>query len=205
MHIASGCEADSSECLAEFESDSSYCEAECCSSTRDKPYQPTSKLVLSNTRRIQGEGKNKQGRVVQTSWFSKHPWLTLCTTRWKLFCFTCSAAARKKQLVFSKNVDSAFISSGFCNWRKASEVFIKHELSSAHSEAVLKMTNTQDVGSQLDHAHKQEQRARREALIKQLSSLLFLLRQGLAIRGHDSDDGNLFQLLKLRSQKYLHG
>lgn len=36
--------------------------------------------------------------------------------------------------------------------------------------------------------------------MKQLSSLLFLLRQGLAIRGHEETDGNLFQLLKLRSQ-----
>ena len=39
-------------------------------------------------------------------------------------------------------------------------------------------------------------------LLKQLSSLLaiYLLHQGLAIRGHDDSEGNLFQLLKLRSE-----
>ena len=178
----------------------SLCGADCCSFTRDMPNQPTSKLVLAKTRRIQGRGKNKQGRLVQASWFKRHPWLTLCTTRQKLFCFYCSAAARKNLLVFSKNQDSAFISSGYCNWRKSSKAFLKHGYSSTHAEAVLKINSTQDIGSQLDYIHKEEQKARRESLLKQLSSLLFLLHQGLAIRGHNMEDGNLFQLLKLRSQ-----
>ena len=37
-------------------------------------------------------------------------------------------------------------------------------------------------------------------LLKQLSSLKFLLRQGLAIRGHNDRDGNLLQLMELRSE-----
>ena len=37
-------------------------------------------------------------------------------------------------------------------------------------------------------------------LLKQLSSLRILFRQGLAIRGHDKFDGNLEQLLQLRSE-----
>ena len=37
-------------------------------------------------------------------------------------------------------------------------------------------------------------------LLKQLVSLLYLLRQSLAIRGHDDSEGNLFQLLKLHSE-----
>ena len=36
--------------------------------------------------------------------------------------------------------------------------------------------------------------------MKQLSSLKFLLRQGLAIRGHNDKDGNLVQLMELRSE-----
>ena len=38
----------------------------------------------------------------------------------------------------------------------------------------------------------------RRMLMIQLSSLRFLLRQGLAIRGHDEIEGNLFQFLLLR-------
>lgn len=44
-----------------------------------------------------------------------------------------------------------------------------------------------------------EQKIRRDMLLKQLSSLKYLLQQGLAVRGHDDMEGNLVQLLMLRS------
>ena len=37
-------------------------------------------------------------------------------------------------------------------------------------------------------------------LLKVLSTLRYLVRQGLAIRGHHDDDGNLIQLLNCRSE-----
>ncbi|XP_035690920.1 zinc finger MYM-type protein 1-like [Branchiostoma floridae] len=40
------------------------------------------------------------------------------------------------------------------------------------------------------------QRLHRDGLLKQLSALKFLLRQGLAIRGHHDKDGNLYHLLQ---------
>ena len=40
---------------------------------------------------------------------------------------------------------------------------------------------------------------RQQMLIKQLSSLKYLVRQGMAVRGHEEMEGNLLQLLKLRS------
>lgn len=175
------------------------CAADCCNPSRDKPYQPDTKEILDRTKQIQGQGKNEQARYVQASWFKQHSWLTLCTSRQKLFCFYCSAASRSNLLVFSKNADTAFVSSAFFNWRKASEAFHKHEASQAHSEAMLKLSNKQDVGSQLDHAHKMEQKARRESLLKQLSSLRYLLRQGMAIRGHEASESNIIQLLQLCS------
>ena len=49
-------------------------------------------------------------------------------------------------------------------------------------------------------AHKKDQENRRQILFKQLFSLRYLLRQGLAIRGHNETEGNLIQLLKLRSE-----
>ena len=36
-------------------------------------------------------------------------------------------------------------------------------------------------------------------LIKQMESLCYLLRQGLAVRGHKETEGNLARLLKLRA------
>lgn len=44
-----------------------------------------------------------------------------------------------------------------------------------------------------------EQKVRQEMLAKQISSLRFLLRQGLAVKGHEDLESNLFQLLQLRS------
>ena len=52
----------------------------------------------------------------------------------------------------------------------------------------------------LSEAHKKEQERRCQMLIKQPSSLKYLLRQGLAIRGHDDKEGNLSQLLKLHGE-----
>ena len=57
----------------------------------------------------------------------------------------------------------------------------------------------QPVSQQLSSQRKAEQESRRMCLVKQLQSLAYLLRQGLAVRGHKSDEGNLQQLLKLRS------
>ena len=48
--------------------------------------------------------------------------------------------------------------------------------------------------------HADEQVKRREALLKQLSSLKYLVRQGTSIRGHKDDEGNLIEMLKCRSE-----
>ena len=51
----------------------------------------------------------------------------------------------------------------------------------------------------MDQSCKVEQTCRREMLIKQLESLRYLLKQGMAVRGHEEADGTLYQLLLLRS------
>ena len=90
---------------------------------------------------------------------------------------------------------------GFNNWRKALEKFSKHEASKSHSEAVLKMqcvTNV-NIGDIMVATCKQQQLFRQRMLVKQFASLRYLVRQGLAIRGHEENEGYLSQLLRLRS------
>ena len=99
-------------------------------------------------------------------------------------------------LDFNKNVDLAFVSAGFCNWRKASESFRKHETCQTHSKALLNLSRKQNIASQLDNAYKREDKLCREAFMKHLPSLRYLSRQGLPIRGHDPSEGNLFQYLQ---------
>ena len=85
--------------------------------------------------------------------------------------------------------------------KKASESFAQHEKSSIHNEAVLihSVMKQPSVSTQLNIQLVQEQRVNREILLKQLTSLRYILRQGLALQGHEEKEGNLMQLLYLRS------
>ena len=112
-----------STCTTVLESGSQGCDADCCNLTRDKPNQPTSKDILASTKRMQGS----QARYVQSNWFKQHTWLTLYTSRQKLFCFPCVTAMHRNLIVFSENAEASFVTTRFCNWRKASESFRKHE------------------------------------------------------------------------------
>lgn len=47
---------------------------------------------------------------------------------------------------------------------------------------------TKDVGEQLDRAHKAQKEKARDILLLILSSVRFLARQGLALRGDGSDN-----------------
>jgi len=53
--------------------------------------------------------------------------------------------------------------------------------------------------SQLNSKHESERQIATQCLIRIFSSIQFLTRQGLAVRGNTESDGNLIQLLKCRS------
>ena len=48
--------------------------------------------------------------------------------------------------------------------------------------------------------HAKTQSRNRQMFLKVISSLKYLLRQGLAVRAHKESEGNLYQLLLLRSE-----
>ena len=127
----------------------------------------------------------------------------MCSTRNKAFCYACRKANKKGLFNFSKYGDEAFITWGFNNWKKSLEKFRKHEASEAHKEAVMKLSfkkTAQVVDLMISSQLSNLQATRRSGLLKQITSLRFLLRQGLAIRGHSEDEGNLSQILKLRTE-----
>ena len=108
----------------------------------------------------------------------------------------------KGQLTMTKKYEEAFISHGFSNWKKACERLHRHQVRECHREALVKMKqlDAPSVSECLSSQARKEQAENREMLLKQLSTLRFLLRQGLAIRGHSEGDGNLVQLLHLRGE-----
>ena len=173
------------------------CTAECCLN-RMSPHQPLNDAILEATK----EQIGKQLRVFQKQWFKEFPWLTLCTTQNRVYCFYCRSCIQENELQFAKCLEPAFITDGFKNWKKAISKFQSHQLSSCHREAMFKFKrrNTPGIGSQLNDQVKKVQAVRREMFLKQLSTLRMLLKQGLAIRGHHDKDGNLVQLLQLRAE-----
>ncbi|XP_053398113.1 zinc finger MYM-type protein 1-like [Mercenaria mercenaria] len=106
--------------------------------------------------------------------------------------------------VANSKAETAFISTGFSNWKDATKKFKKHENSECHKEAVERSITlpkqTKDIGETLSSAHAQEKMNNRHQLLKILRSIRFLARQGLALRGHDDNNSNFIQLLKLHGQ-----
>jgi len=79
----------------------------------------------------------------------------------------------------------------------------RDEASQARKEAVMKLSFKKTAQGQ--HVMISSQLANLQAtcragLLKQITSLCFLLRLGLVIRSHSEDEGNLSQLLKLRTK-----
>ena len=90
-----------------------------------------------------------------------------------------------------------FSATGFNNYKKPIKKFNQHAHSSVHQEAVMKCSamSQPSIKSQLSSQFRKQQQLHREGLIRQLTPMKFLLRQGLAIRGRHEKDGNLYQLL----------
>ena len=120
-------------------------------------------------------------------------------------CFTCrSALCRGLISVTSKS--HVFVLKGFDNWKKAKERFREHEHCQLHREACMKLQLSQQssVATQLSHQLAVDQKHRQEMLMKVLTSVRFLVCQGLAVRGHKEEYSNLVQLLICRSED-IHG
>ena len=181
-------------CSTTVTTDCSTCTHQCC--TDQKPFQPVNQVVLASL-------ANK-GRNFVVNWFKQFPWLTLCLTKKKVFCFYCRHISQRERLTFSKNFSCAFIRDGFNNWKKAIKKFNDHESNHTHHEARMKWEarDQPSLPERFSDEIRSSQEMRRNALLQQLSCLRFLLRQGLAIRGHNHDqEGNLKQLLIILSKE----
>ena len=60
----------------------------------------------------------------------------------------------------------------------------------------LQLSKQTSVAAQFSHQLTLDQRRRQEMLMKVLTSVKFLVCQGLAIHGHIEEDSNLIQLLE---------
>jgi hypothetical protein len=119
-----------------------------------------------------------------------------------VYCFSCRAVVNQK-LHQPNNLSThlSFTSSGFSDWKNALRALAQHNSSRFHSEClyIAEQQSKPSVIARIDTATRQQQEQRRRLLMAEASSLQYLLRQGIALRGHTEVDGNLFQLMQLRS------
>ena len=144
--------------------------------------------------------------------YYKYSWLHYVQSTDTVLCYFCMVV-KKLKLPISKNKDSAFSVNGFCNWKNATSKFEKHQASVSHHQSIdaLDTRETTKNVDELIHAGLSTKGAEsRQALMAIISSVRYLARQGLALRGrykkteeHEDDlgeiDSNFIQLLKLRA------
>ena len=168
---------------------------ELCCSAGSEISQPTNPSILKRTERCFGSGKNARNRSFLPSWYKQYPWIHLCCTKFKVYCYYCKRAYDSSAKVASSKADPAFTSAGFCNWKKIVERFKEHESLHAHRNS-LATSQCLRVNQLLLKKLEQSQSKQRASLIKQLAALRYLLRQGLSIRNNHSGGSNLTVLLE---------
>ena len=133
----------------------------------------------------------------ENSWYDKYSWITLCSTQKKIFCMYCRFAQKHSLLTFSTKGEDVFSVRGFDNYKKGAEKLCTHDNSGSHLEAKIKWCslNNPSIKEQLSSQVAKIQCTRRTGLLIQLEAMRYLLRQGLPLRGHSEEEGNLPQLL----------
>lgn len=200
-------EEDMSEDPVEEISGFCLCDCQCCTNL-SSPYQPSKVTDSKVCRSYQSKhGSKSHSRMIQTSWYKRYPWITVCTSEYKIYCATCRFACSQGLLNFPSHGQNVFSQLGFNNWKKALKKFREHEASSMHREANYKLSAKSQgpgIDAQLLTQRSATQRQHRSMFMKLLYSVQFLARQGLSFRGHREDiehfGGNLYQSLLLQAK-----
>ena len=132
--------------------------------------------------------KDSDNRSFQYSWYKRWSWLDWDQQSGSVLCHPWRMINQMGMKLLSKNADPTFCTSGFCTWKDAVRRFNKHECSKAHDESVMKLQGCvkgTNVAAQVNEQVSSEQSQNRHALLQILSTLKFLCRQGLPIRGHE--------------------
>jgi hypothetical protein len=157
---------------------------------------------------VERSGSSERGVRVQAAWFQRFKWLELSASMDMLFCLPCYLFPPTGHLA-----KSAFVKDGFQSFKKVGGkdcALLRHEGSSpnsAHNVAVCKMTDLMNEDANIvtgiagfNQANERERTENRTRLNGSIRALRYLMRQGLACRGHDESTeslnrGNFLELL----------
>ncbi|GBN14122.1 hypothetical protein AVEN_212619-1 [Araneus ventricosus] len=147
------------------------------------------------------------GRKFQKNWFDQFPWLEYYGEVKRAFCFPC----RMFKIEVLGCSEKSYTEIGFQNWKKGAEKFKSHESSEAHKSSTERLRAYESslrkgsVTVQLISQGESEMEENKKYLQSICKTLLFCVRQGIALRGHDeredsSNRGTFLELLNLRSK-----
>lgn len=169
-----------------------HCDSEPANIISREPFQP---------RDITFPISAKGNRKFQVNWFDEYKWLEWGTEANAAFCHPCRQIALSDSSRITKS-SNAFTTVGFSNWKKACEAFKDHEKSHAHRLSIVKfgaIIKGENVFVKVNDQYAAERKVATECLYRICTTLRYLCRQGLALRGHTDGESNFRQLLKLRS------
>ncbi|KAH7688353.1 P-loop containing nucleoside triphosphate hydrolase protein [Dioscorea alata] len=145
-----------------------------------------------------------QYRCFNPSWFDSFPWLEYSVEKDSAFCLWCYLF--KPTTYGLQSGRDVFSKLGYNNWKNAISTFRDHEgnVTSIHNFAADKLelfkNPRQSVTQKISQHSSEMEVAYRVRLTAVLDIVRFLLRQGLAFRGHDESSssknkGNFLELL----------
>lgn len=102
----------------------------------EKPFQPPPDVIPPQLRVTNNKPKSLH---FQQGWFERYKWLHYVPLLERVVCFTCAKAEALHLTELATKRETAFVSAGFSNWKKALIYFRQHELSQSHQFALLQM------------------------------------------------------------------
>lgn len=161
--------------------------------------------VTASTSKQVSKTSNSNKRSFQKHWKDKYNWILYDGKSDKVFCSICKEVTSDsgpvgKRTKQDEDTMKAFVEVGFSSWNKALERFASHEKSDFHVSCCNKKMSIDkgvNIQSLLSVSKLKDMKSAREALLRMLSSLRFLMVQGLAVRGHTDDNSNYHMLLDL--------
>ncbi|KAK9697958.1 hypothetical protein RND81_08G072800 [Saponaria officinalis] len=154
-----------------------------------RPYQPHKHSYPPTNFRAESKACNRQ---FKETWYDNYIWLEYSIEKDAAFCFVCYLFKDK-----TSNRSDRFVGEGFRGWNRAYERFVKHigqTVQSVHRQTQEKYDFFFFVNprsSIVENFNKTSMKCSalyKARLTHSLGCLKFLLRQGLAFRGHDESE-----------------
>ncbi|CAI6362872.1 unnamed protein product [Macrosiphum euphorbiae] len=144
----------------------------------------------------------KQNRSFSSKYYEKYFWIEYSVHQDSLFCFVC------RHFDNLNTSEDIFKKIGFNNWKKLSDKLEKHSNCKSHCSSIEKYTQYKqskihgNVHTQLSDQFKTDILNNQMYIQKIIDIILYLARQGLALRGHNekqesSNKGNFLELCEL--------